>query len=387
MSKSLRLILIVIAQFTATSVWFAGNAVYPDIQNTYGIDLDITPLLTTAVQFGFIIGTFSYAIGMIPDRFSPAKVFLISALLAGLLNLLILIQQPVWSIFISRLMVGFFLAGIYPVGMKIAADWFKSSLGNALGFLVGALVLGTSFPHFIKANSIGFPWELVIISTTVLSFIGGIIIYLFVGDGPDRSVGKAFDPKVLRILFKDKKFKGAAFGYFGHMWELYTFWAFTPALILLYNQQTDAHLPVSLVSFGIIAIGAVGCFLGGIISQKSGSQKVASVSLLASCICCLLAIISLFYFPSIFIAVLFIWGFTVIPDSPQFSSLVAKSAPADYIGSALTIVNFLGFAITIISIQLLAHLKFLAGFEFLFLAIGPIFGLYFLNANQRIDLQ
>ena len=127
------LVLIVFAQFAATSLWFSGNAIYPEVQKFLNLDFNISPKLTIAVQLGFIIGTLVYAITMIPDRFSPAKVFLVSGILAAAMNLLLLVPLPFEGLFISRFFVGFFLAGIYPVGMKIASDWFKKATRQCIG--------------------------------------------------------------------------------------------------------------------------------------------------------------------------------------------------------------------------------------------------------------
>ncbi len=365
---------LVFAQFAVTSLWFAGNAIYPDIQEAFGFAFNITPKLTIAVQLGFITGTLVYAIGMIPDRFSPAKVFLISSLLASFTNLLIIFGLPFLGLFASRFLVGFFLAGIYPVGMKIASDWFRKDLGNALGFLVGALVLGTAFPHFIKANTLLFSWHVVVYATSLLAIIGGLAVFYLVGDGPDRKPAQAFSGRVFLEIFKNKMFRQAALGYFGHMWELYAFWAFVPAIIRHYNQTNEQSVNLSIGSFLIISVGGLGCVVGGVLSKHLGSGRVAFFSLLVSASCGALSLIFFKSDPMIFLVFLTLWGFTVVADSPQFSTLVAGHADSRYIGSALTIVNCLGFAITILSIQLLDQLL-QTGPWYWVLALGPILAL------------
>ena len=238
--------LLVLSQFAATSVWFAGNAIYPDLQQQLALDFDITPMLTIAVQLGFISGTLLYAVYMIPDRFSPARVVMVSASLAALFNVVLIFSPPFWFMFVSRFLVGVFLAGVYPVGMKIASDWYPKHLGHALGFLVGALVIGTSFPHLIKTFSLGLSWQWVLVITSMLAIGSGLIIQFGIGDGPNRKQGKEFSFSVFLKLFQNKMFNRASLGYFGHMWELYTFWAFAPLLLIYFNESNGTSLNVSL---------------------------------------------------------------------------------------------------------------------------------------------
>jgi MFS family permease len=276
-------------------------------------------------------------------------------------------------------MTGFFLAGIYPVGMKIAADYFDKDLGKALGFLLGALVLGTAFPHLLKSLMDDFRWQDVVIAISVMAIIGGLLILLLVPDGPFRKAGGRFDKGVLFKIFRNKNLRAAAFGYFGHMWELYTFWTFVPVLVasLIYTSDVFPN-DVSQFSFFIIGIGAIACIIGGMLSGKLGSFKVAFYALASSALCCIISPL-IFTLNPAFIYVFFLfWGMVVIMDSPQFSSLIAQSAYAENKASALTIVNCIGFSITIISIQLI---NFLADYIdpqwlFVFLFPGPALGLY-----------
>lgn len=372
-SVKMKLALLVLAQFFATSLWFAGNAVYPDLEAASSYAFQLTSSLTIAVQSGFILGTLFYAVFAIADRFSPAKVFGLSALLAALMNLIMLLEVPFLGLFLSRLAVGFFLAGIYPIGMKIAADWADKGLGKSLGFLVGALVLGTAFPHLLKVLSADFPWQLVIMVTSVIAVLAGITVSFLVGDGPHRAPMTRFEFGAIAQLYANKRLRRAAFGYFGHMWELYAFWAFLP--VILTGFGVFSELEVSFIAFLMIAIGSIGCITGGILSGVIGSRRVAFCSLLISCICALLS--SWVYgLPTIvFLGFLGIWGFFIIPDSPQFSALVANASDPKMKGSALTIVNCIGFSITIVSIQLLEWMETLGNIRFSLLALGPFLGL------------
>ncbi|CAM1340911.1 MFS transporter [Tenacibaculum amylolyticum] len=378
--KGYILILIVIAQFFCTSLWFAGNGVMKDLILVFQLKNDASANLTSAVQLGFIIGTLSFALLSIADRFSPSKVFFVCAILAAFFNLGISWQgNSLVSLLLLRFSTGFFLAGIYPVGMKIAADHFDKELGKSLGYLVGALVLGTAFPHFLALFTTSLPWKLVIYVTTILAIIGGLLIFLFVPDGPYRKKSLGFKLSSSIHVFKNWNFRAAAFGYFGHMWELYTFWTFVPLILTTYQKiNRNVSYSISLWAFIIIATGSIACIVGGYLSLKWGAKKVATYALAISGICCLLSPISFLLNKSLFIVFLLIWGFTVIMDSPLFSTLVAKNADPKIKGTALTIVNSIGFALTIVSIQTLHLLHTYINFTYLFviLAVGPILGLW-----------
>lgn len=369
--------IIVIAQFCCTSLWFASNGVINNIITEFRLNDSALGYLTSAIQFGFIIGTLTFAILSISDRFSPSKVFFASAILGAVFNLGIIWQgNSLITLSGFRFLTGFFLAGIYPVGMKIAADYFEKGLGKSLSFLVGALVLGTALPHLLNQFTNDVAWQLVIKSTSILAIIGGLLILLLVPDGPFRKTSKTIDLKSFLSVFKVKKFRLAAFSYFGHMWELYTFWAFVPIILKHYNSEYQSHLNVSLLAFFIIGIGSIACIIGGLLSKKFTPQKIVLIALSLSGLCCLISpFIMLSPSSSILLIFLLFWGMVVIMDSPLLSTLVAQHAPADKRGTALTVVNCIGYTITIISIQLITKLiESIATNTYLILAIGPVLG-------------
>ncbi len=370
---------IIFSQFAGTSLWFSGNAVLADLQGKWSIGNHMLGFMTSAVQLGFIAGTLLFAFFALSDHFSPRIVFFVCSLLGAVSNILIYLSaEGLTSLLVLRFITGFFLAGIYPVGMKIAAGWYEKGLGEALGFLIGALVLGTAFPHLVKGAGQAVPWEVVIVSTSVIASIGGILMLLLVPDGPYLVKGTKFNSRALFKIFQSKRLRAASFGYFGHMWELYTLWAFVPVILIAYEAQNPGtDINVSFWAFCIIAGGSLGCVLGGIISKRAGSAPVAFIQLAGSGICCLLSPLLFYVSTEIFLGVLIFWGVMVVGDSPQFSAIIARTAPRDLVGSALTIVNCIGFSITIVSIQVMGYLSNFIDLSniFIFLVAGPVFGL------------
>jgi MFS family permease len=387
--SNLILSIIVIAQFCCISLWFAGNGVMSDLMVVFSLKSRALGHLTSAVQFGFILGTLVFAILTIADRFSPSKVFFSCALFGSFFNALVIWEgNSLASILLLRFITGFFLAGIYPVGMKIAADYYEKGLGKSLGFLVGALVVGTAFPHLAKGMTGEFQWKYVLLLSSFLAVLGGLLMFSLVPDGPFRKRGSQLDLSAFFSVFRKRKFRSAAFGYFAHMWELYAFWAFVPVILKTYSMEhAESVFNIPLWSFLVIGIGGLACVLSGYLSQTAGTKQVAYMALLLSCACCLASpLMFATTSESLFIGFLLFWGMVVIADSPLFSTLVAQNASAEIKGTALTIVNSIGFAITIISIQLLNVLQdsMNATYIYTLLALGPILGLIALYERKKI---
>lgn len=357
----MRLVFIVFSQFLSGSIWFAANVAYQG-----------QGLLLSAVQFGFIVGTLIFAFLNISDRYSPARVFFWSAVFGSIFNLSgMFFPDQKGLLLISRLLCGICLAGIYPVGMKIAASWYPKTISRALGWLVGALVLASGFPYMIKMFSLQANPGIILVATSLLCLSGGVIQLLLVGDGPHLPRGSQFDISVIKKVFMHPGFKAASFGYFGHMWELYAVLAYAPLLI-----KHIVSTNVDLLSFLFFVAGFAGCGIGGMIALKSGSRFVALTALFISGIICLFSPILLDLPQPFAIFIIMVWGVAVVADSPQFSSLNTRFAPKAYVGSALTIVNCIGFLITIFTIELLGIWIEWYGVRtaFLPLVIGPVFG-------------
>lgn len=350
--------IIILSQFCCTSLWFASNGIMQDLVSNFDLASNAIGTLTSAVQFGFISGTLLFAVLTITDRFSPARVFFTCALLGALSNSALLWPgNTMASLLLFRYLTGFFLAGIYPVGMKIAADYFDKGLGISLGYLVGALVLGTAFPHMLTHFDSTLSWQSVIMVTSTMASLGGMLLWALVPNGPFRKQSQQLRFNAFFTVFNNRAFRTAAFGYFGHMWELYTFWAVVPLVLMTFKTAHNVHISVSLWSFAIIGIGGLACVLGGYVSNRIGVKETARTALLLSgCCCLLLPPIFLLGSTWLFLVFLLFWGMVVIADSPLFSTLVAQNAISEFKGTALTIVNCIGFAITIISIQTLTYL-------------------------------
>ncbi|RSK43679.1 MFS transporter [Hymenobacter perfusus] len=379
---------IVGAQFCCTSLWFAGNAVAPELAARFQLPPGFVASLTSAVQLGFISGTLLFALLALADRFSPSRVFFISALAAAAANLGVhLSGLGAEGLLACRFLTGFFLAGIYPVGMKIAADYYQEGLGRSLGWLVGALVLGTAFPHLLRSVMGQLPWYYVTGATSGLAVLGGVAMLLLVPDGPHRRPGQR--PRLTAFLagFRQPEFRAAALGYFGHMWELYAFWAFVPVVLAAFQaRHPAAALPVPLLSFGIIGGGSLACVGAGLLARRLGPGRVAATALALSGACCLASGLVLGGGSAVgLVAFLAFWGLVVVADSPMFSTLVARHAPAESRGAALTIVNCLGFALTIGSVQLTGWLapRLPPQLLLLPLALGPALGLWALWRGRK----
>jgi MFS family permease len=377
---------IVVSQFLCTSLWFAGNAILGDIINTFQLDERFLADLTSSVQFGFISGTFLFAVLTIADRFSPSRVFFVSSILAALCNLAIIINGiDSNTLLFFRFLTGFFLAGIYPVGMKIASDHYQKGLGKSLGFLVGALVIGTSFPHLLKSITTDVPWKTIVISTSTLSILGGLGMIVLVPDGPYRKRVQRLDVTAFLRGYSNKNFRSASLGYFGHMWELYAFWAFLPVMLTAFSSRRDLDLNVPLLSFVIIASGGFACMISGVLSLRYGAKRIATIALSSSCLCCLVSPFLLLGESTVLLILfLLFWGMTVAADSPLFSTMVAQNSVEESRGSALTIMNCIGFSITIVSLQCTSFLLTFFNPEIVFtvLALGPILGLIALFGNK-----
>lgn len=377
-------LIIIFAELLGTSLWFSINSVSSNLMSAWEINLSSIGFLTNAVQLGFVAGTLLFALSGIADRFKPSHIFAICALLGSAFNgLFATYADNVFVGSIFRFLTGLCLAGIYPLGMKLIITWDPEKASQRIAQLVGMLTLGTALPHATRYLSLDWPWQSVILTSSGCALLAMLMI-LILGDGPHLKISPQSRITFTGVthFFRVPKYRNSAFGYFGHMWELYAFWALVPILI---SQTHGVTNPIELSgwSFLVIAVGSIGCFIGGQLSPIIGNARVASIALLLSALCCLLypLIQGVHFYIQLFFWI--IWGMSVVADSPQFSTLSAQACAPEKIGAALTIQNAIGFAITMISIQistiLVAHLNTYISW---LLLPGPILGLILLNRIQ-----
>jgi MFS transporter, DHA1 family, inner membrane transport protein len=382
---------LVLAQLLGTSPWFAVNAVMPDLQKQFGWDAAAVGTLTSSLQIGFIVGTLVFALLAVADRWPARRVFFCCTLAAATCTLIAAASAASFhALLFWRALTGFCLAGIYPVGMKIAAQWYPRGLGGALGWLLAALVLGSACPHALRAitaTGTAWPWSSVFITVAAAAVAAGVLVIVVLPEAPLRSAGQASAGGGLRLvaltsLWRDAKVRASAGGYFGHMFELYSLWVLMPSIVA---TRWASATQVSWWSFAVLGAGAMGCIGGGYLAPRWGSAKVAGAQLATSGLCCLAAPWMLGAPLPVFMAWLFVWGCTVAGDSPQFSALTAANAPREAVGSVLTLVNSIGFAISVVSIELFVRLSQNLPLASLLpgLALGPVLGLWALKSLMK----
>ena len=378
--RSIPIATIAVAQLLGTSLWFSANSAAPDLMRAWGIGISGIGLLTNAVQLGFILGTMAFSLTGLADHFPASRIFVISACVGAAFNACFAVfSSGLGSAAIFRFLVGLSLAGIYPIGMKLIVSWAPDKRGAALAYLVGMLTLGTAFPQGVRFVGAALNWRVVILTSSVLALAAALLI-LLLGDGPhlalrSRLSGMRFGGVL--DAFKSEQLRAAALGYFGHMWELYAFWTLVPLIVSTAIISKTHRFSVAGLAFLVIAVGAVGCIVGGQVSRKFGSARVAAVALGTSGLCCLIvAVDGMKLSAPVLFVILLLWGAAVVADSPQFSALSADAAPANLVGGVLAIQNSVGFAITIASIALVTSLYHRFALSVVWLLVpGPVFGL------------
>ena len=362
--------------------WFSASAVVPQLAEEWELSASARAWITMAVQLGFVVGALTSAVLNLADRIAPRRLIAASTLLAGLCTgALTLPGVGPGGALALRFLTGASLACVYPPGMRVAASWTRARRGLAIGFLVGALTLGSALPHLFNAlpwlGADGMPpWRSVLLSVAACTCAAGLLAARVVSTGPLLGASAPFDWSQAWRPYSERGTRLANFGYLGHMWELYAMWTWVP-LFLLESYERAGLAPESarLAGFGAVGIGALGSVIAGSLADRLGRTRVAGGALVVSGLCCLCTG-ACFDAPLVATALCLVWGFTVVADSAQFSAAVSELADPRYVGTALTVQTCSGYLLTLVSIQLVPPLAERLSWAQVFplLALGPVFG-------------
>jgi len=370
---------VALALLLSMTTWFSATAVVPQLKVQWALSDTLSAWLTIAVQVGFVIGAVGMSAMALSDIIPARRLIVLGAVGAAAANAGILLTDQPGVVLGLRLATGICLAGVYPPALKLVATWFARGRGLALGVLVGALTVGSAAPHLANALG-GLRWQVVIASTTLTTLCGALVVAAAVHEGPYRFPRARFAPTQIGRVFRNRGVVLASLGYCGHMWELYAMWAW----FLHFSRQAlaDRHITgeaaAPLLTFAVIAAGAFGCVLGGILGDRWGRPQVAGLMMAISGSCALLAGVVYGGPLWLFVAVSLVWGITVVADSAQFSAMVTDLGDPQYVGTALTLQLGLGFCLTAATIWIL---PVLAGvlqswqWAFLILVPGPVLGI------------
>jgi MFS family permease len=371
------LVLLAAAELLGMSLWFSASAVVPALRVEWGLSDSTASWFTIAVQLGFVAGTLLSAFLNLPDIISTRHLFAACAFGASLANAIFgLYAHGPQSAIALRFLTGMLLAGVYPPGIKIMATWFRERRGMALGVLVGALTLGKASPYLVNALG-SADWRHNVLFVSLLASFGGVIVLLFVADGPHALPAARFDWKQAVKVFSNRGVRLTNLGYLGHMWELYGMWTWAPVMIRAsLALRGDKPALAEVASFVVIGCGAIGCVVAGLLADRVGRTVVTSWAMAISGSCCLVIGFMFGANPVLLFLIAAIWGASVVADSAQFSSCVTELGDRRYIGTALTIQMCLGFLLTTISIELIPRAVNVVGWRYAFviLAPGPLFG-------------
>jgi MFS family permease len=373
------------AELLAMAPWFSASAVAPTLTRVWHLSPAGTAWLTISVQLGFVAGALVSAVLTLADRWSARRLVVGSAALAAAATACVALAPGPGVGIACRMLTGAALAGVYPPGMKIVAGWFREGRGWAIGILVGALTLGSAAPHLVRWAVPPEAWRLVLGIAAASALLGGLLVLAVPNDGPFAAPSPPFSWSAAPRILRDRAVLLANLGYLGHMWELYAMWTWMAVFVAASERlrrgggaSADTTALAALITFAVVGSGAIGCWLGGKYADRWGRTLVTSVAMVVSGSCALGA--GLFFGGPLaaLVPLLFLWGVTVVADSAQFSTAVSELAPADYVGTALTLQTSMGFLLTCATIYLLPAVAAVIGWRWSMsvLAIGPALGVW-----------
>lgn len=363
------------------SEWFTASAVAPELQLRWSLSVTQVAWLTTVVQLGFVAGTAAAALLNLADVVPSRGYFAVSSLAAAAANAALLSAPGLGGALVLRFLTGFFLAGVYPPGMKMIATWFRSARGMAIGTVVGALTVGKATPYLLKAVG-GVGIAPVILGASAAGTVAGLLILGLYRDGPYVFARRPFSWGLVGRILRHRPTMLATGGYLGHMWELYAAWSTIGAFFLATLGHAHA---AELAAFGMIAAGGVGAVLAGRWADTWGRERTTMVMMALSGSCALVIGWVASAGAWVLVPLGLVWGFTIVADSAQFSAVVTEVAPPDAVGTALTLQTSLGFALTAVSIQTTTLLADGVGWGWAYasLAVGPALGILSMARLRR----
>ncbi len=375
--------------FFGMTLWFSATAATASIVGEFHLTTAEAAWLTMAVQGGFVLGTLVSALFTLPDLVNPRRLFAVGCLVGAASNAALVVSAAPAVLIGLRMLTGAALAWVYPPGMKIAAGWFERHRGAALGILVGALTIGSAFPHLLAAASAVVPWRTLMLAASTLALAGGGVVLTAVGDGPYVTNSPRFEPAAIARVFADRGTRLATLGYLGHMWELYAVWtwiaAFAAASLAARGGAAATVFRTgplaSAIAFVTIACGAAGSAAAGLFADRIGKARVARWAMFVSGACAAVAGFAYARSPVLLVALAAVWGVAVVADSGQLSALVAEHSPRDHVGTALTVQTCSGFLLTMASIRLVPMVASSLGWEWAFACLvpGPLLGAFALG--------